>query len=163
MASNLVSTPQAALKPAKPHGNTRISREIAEAITLMVEEGLAWDQAAAKVNIHVRTMRLALEKPHVIRFLKDKRDVFRENVSAANIHRARAIRDQDDNKMAAIQAMRFIEQLGEEQGSGPGARMPAGLTIVIAPGASAAISDSGQTRPAMIEAHNGLTSHKSSD
>jgi hypothetical protein len=58
--------------------------------------------------------------------------VFRESVSSANIFRAREIRDQSENQMAAIKAIQVIEEIGDVEAArgSPGTLQP-GLTIQI--------------------------------
>jgi hypothetical protein len=119
---------ETASKPGKVTG------KLAVAVDLMIEQGLPWEQAALQAGITVRSMRLALSRPHVIRHIKEAREVFRQHVSAANIHRARELRDQDDNKMASISAMRFIEGLGDDAPGGSAAKSLPGLQIVVVTG-----------------------------
>jgi hypothetical protein len=84
----------------------------------MVEEGLQFDEAAVKQNLTVRAMRLALKRPNVIKYLREARHVFLTHVGAANIRRLRDLRDQDDNRAAAVQAARTIEGLIEDTSAG---------------------------------------------
>lgn len=76
-------------------------------------------------------MRLALEKPPVLAALKREKQVLRESVSARNILRLAEIRDAADN-MPAIQAIRTLEQMGDDQpGAASGASASPGITIRI--------------------------------
>jgi hypothetical protein len=59
-------------------------------------------------------MRLALKRPNVIRYLREARQVFLTHVGAANIRRLRDLRDQDENRNAAVGAARTIEGLIED-------------------------------------------------
>lgn len=119
---------KAASKPGKVTG------KLAIAIDYMIEEGLHWDKAAAKAELHVRTMRLALQRPHVVSYLKAKREVFRVHASTANIHRLVEMRDQDENKMAAVTAIKALEQIGESEQVSRGSQALPGLQIVIVQG-----------------------------
>lgn len=99
----------------------------------MVWNGTAYDEAGPQAGLTVRTMRLALERPHVLAYLRAQKEVLRESASAKNIHRLVAVRDQDENKMAIVQAVKALEQLGEDA-PGAGARSAnPGIVIVIAP------------------------------
>lgn len=85
------------------------------AIDFMVYEGMPWDQAADAAKVTRRGLRKALELPHVIQYLRQQRQVFRAHAAAANIHRAVQIRSQDDNKTAAIQAIRYLDGISEQE------------------------------------------------
>lgn len=94
----------------------RVTGKLAVAINLMIETGARWDDAAGQVGLTARTMRLALARPHVIGFLRARKQVFREAASTANIKRLCEIRDAADN-MPAVQAIRLLEQLPDENAS----------------------------------------------
>lgn len=115
----------------KPNRNQRITKPIAEAIEYMVNEGLRFDAAALKANITVRAMRLALDKPHVIRHLKQRREVFRESICAGNIFKLAEIRDQDSNQMAALGAIKQLEQIGESADVAGATKRAPGLVFII--------------------------------
>ena len=53
-------------KAEKPDRRKPISNQLKAALDSMVEDGLMWDQAAVKAGMHVRSMRLALKKSHVL-------------------------------------------------------------------------------------------------
>lgn len=130
-ALSMTDQPASAAPAKRPHGNTRIPRNIAAAINVMIEEGKPWDEAAQQSNVTVRTMRLALNRPHVVSYLKAKREVFRVHASTANIHRLVEMRDQDENKMAAVTAIKALEQIGESEQVSRGSQALPGLQIVI--------------------------------
>lgn len=95
-------------------------------------KAMAWNEAAKLVGYRVASMRNAIDKVHVREYLRTQKEVFRASASAQNIARAIAIRDQDDNKTAAVQAMRYLDNIADEQvaNSGGGASKP-GVVIVI--------------------------------
>jgi hypothetical protein len=138
-------TTTSAAKTPKTDRRTQISVQLKAALDSMVEEGLQFDDAAVKQKITVRTMRLALKRPNVIKYLREARHVFLAHVGAANIRRLRDLRDQDENRAAAVAAARTIEGLIEDtsaNGHGIGAPRtgwaidlssdePAGITIRI--------------------------------
>lgn len=88
----------------------------------MVWEGVTWMEAARDAHYHPANMRKALAQPHVMRYLREQRQVFRASASARNIHRAVEIRDQDENKTAAIQAIRYLDGVGDSEAQRDGAR-----------------------------------------
>lgn len=78
--------------------------------------------AARKAGFTTQAMRKALERPHVLRYLREQRQVFRAHAAAGNILRAVEIRDQDDNRTAAIQAIRYLDGIGDETAQREGQR-----------------------------------------
>lgn len=118
--------------PVSRNGRPLISRAIRDAIERMVHEGLHWDDAARAVGLPIRTMRLALERPAVIKYVKEQRDVFRTAVSATNIHHLRQLRDSGRNEMARLGAMRLIEKDSDDNEMRTAARHQSpGVVIVI--------------------------------
>ena len=107
----------------------RITRRIREAIDVMVERGIAYDQAAAECGIATRHMRLALQKPHVSAYYQMQLKVLRGARAARNFHRLCEIADAEDN-MPAVNAIKALEQLSDEQINKPNAPAP-GVTIRI--------------------------------
>lgn len=93
---------------------------------------MAWQDAARKANLTVRRMRTALGLPHVQRYIRDQKQVFRASASGANIHRAVEIREQDENRTAAIQAIRYLDGLGDEQAAREGQRqLTPGVVVTV--------------------------------
>jgi hypothetical protein len=108
-----------------------IRGKLRQAVDAMVWDGLEWNEAAKQFNFDVRAMRNALARPHVVAYLRSERQVLRESLSPRNIHRLREIRDAADN-MPAIQAIRTLEQMGDDTMHGNGAVTHSpGLTIRI--------------------------------
>jgi hypothetical protein len=103
----------------KPDRRKPLSNQLKAALDSMVEEGLMWDEAAVKQGMHVRSMRLALKRPHVIAYLRNARQVFLASVGAGNLRRLAQLRDQDDNRNAAVAAARTIEGIITETGGSP--------------------------------------------
>jgi hypothetical protein len=95
----------------------RVTGKLADAIHRMIDLGERWDDAARNVGLTARAMRKALDKPHVIAHLKQRKQVSREAASAANIKRLCEIRDAADN-MPAVQAIRELERLPDDNASG---------------------------------------------
>lgn len=109
----------------------RIEGKLKTAINDMVDNGTPWQQAAENAGLHMRNMRLALEKPHVIKYLRAAKQVSRERVSAANIFKLAEIRDQAENKMASLGAIKLLEQIEDEQAKSIGSQRSPGLQVVI--------------------------------
>lgn len=112
----------------------QVTGKLAEAINLIITEGKEMDAAAAAVGITTRRLRLALEKPHVIRHMKAEREVFRAYISAQNIHHARELRNQAGNAMARLGAMKFIEGMTDDPQARPAAAQAPGVVVVVVQG-----------------------------
>jgi hypothetical protein len=87
------------------------------------------NEAAAKSGLNVLTIRLALQRPHVLAYYREQREVLRARESPANIHRLCEIRDAADN-LPAVNAIRALEQLGGDEQTRPNTPSP-GVSIRI--------------------------------
>lgn len=113
-ASTAIATlPRSEIRP------DRITPRMRKAVDGMVEQGLSWQDAAKAAGLDVRSMRKALERPHVIAFIRKRKEMLRQSVSAANIHRLRRIADAAPN-MPAVAAIKFLEEMGEDRNGAPG-------------------------------------------
>jgi hypothetical protein len=91
----------------------RITKRVKDAINAMVVDKQRWDDAAIAVGLSTRAMRLALEKPHVIQYLRKQLDVSRGARAVANFHRLCEIADCENN-MPAVNAIKALEQISDE-------------------------------------------------
>lgn len=131
MSELALSEPATSISLKRKSQALPITPRVRDAIELMVTEGKPWDEAATAVGMHVRAMRTALAKPHVIKHMKERREVFREHVCAANIRRLAQIRDAAPN-MPAVNAIRALEQMGNDAVNGIAQRSQApGLVIQV--------------------------------
>jgi hypothetical protein len=112
-------------KTPKPRITVRVKR----AVDAIVEQGMPYDQAARLVGLSTYALRLALGKPHVLAYLRAQLQVLRGAREPRNFHRLCEIADAQDN-MPAVQALRTLEMLGDEQTSKPNAPSP-GVVIRI--------------------------------
>ena len=111
----------------------RITKRIKNAIDVMVERGLDYQAAAAEAGLSTRHMRFQLSKPHVAAYYKAQCQVFRASTTARNIHRLCEIRDAENN-MPAVNAIKALEQLGDEQTNNKHTNASPGVTINIVHG-----------------------------
>jgi hypothetical protein len=107
----------------------RITKRVRDAVDIIVETGAEYQQAAAQVGLSTYALRLALAKPHVLAYLRGQLQVLRGAREPRTFHRLCAIADAQDN-MPAVQALRTLQQLGDEQTNKPNAPLP-GVTIRI--------------------------------
>jgi hypothetical protein len=125
-----------ALTKPGPAKRLEVRGKLRKALDLMIwgngeRRYLPDSEAAVIVGMNVLSIRNALQKPHVLAYYKQQRQVLRERESPANIHRLAEIRDAADN-MPAVQAAKAL-MLDESQPSAVNSGSP-WLTIrVIAP------------------------------
>src|SRR5260370_2351705 len=117
-----------------------VSGRLKTALDDMTWNGTAWEDAARKANLTVRAMRLALKRPHVLKYLRAERGVLLATASGQNLKALATLRDQTENRAAAVQAARTLEGLATEQfgpeGHGFGGGAIAGWTMYLSEPAS---------------------------
>ena len=120
----------------------------------MVERGLDLKAAAEHGGMSTYRFRLALEKPHVNAYYRNQCQVFRASTTARNIHRLCEIRDAEDN-MPAVNAIKALEQLGDEQTNNKQTNASPGIAIRIINIATPAQHDIAKSLPIIeLDANN---------
>jgi hypothetical protein len=117
-----------------------ITGRLKQALDLMIWQAMPWDQAAREVGMTVRNMRLSMNKPHVLAYLRRERGVRLVSGSAKNLARLEELRDQSDNITGAVQAAKTLEQMTSEAvgapGAGPNGQPRAGWLIDLSGGST---------------------------
>ena len=129
---------QLTTQPDKQAGKSpknSIGGRLKAALDDMVWNGTKWDEAAWKANLTVRSMRMSMQKAHVLRYIRAQRGVLLAQSSAQTFHRLSELRDQDENRNAAVAAARTLEAMTNEAFGGQPAlsissRGTAGCVIV---------------------------------
>lgn len=106
--------PDTSLPSQRTPKRVDIRGKLRASLEAMVWEGLAYDAAARKAGLTVRAMRMALERPHVLAWLRAERVVLRASLASNNVHRLAEIRDAANN-MPAVQAIRALEGMDEAE------------------------------------------------
>jgi hypothetical protein len=109
MGNNLTPSANRLSEPKR----ARLSNKLKSALDDMVWNGAPFDEAARAADYSIQSMRKALGRRHVLRYLREQKMVMRESVSSANISTLRAIRDGGGNDMARVKAVQVLETLGE--------------------------------------------------
>jgi hypothetical protein len=109
-----------ALTKTRPDKHERIRKRLKYALDAMIWGGpdgqLVDYVAAAKLaNISTRIMRKNLERPHVLRYLRTQREVFRASLSSKSLWHLDQISSQRVNMNAAFAACRAV--LGQDEQS----------------------------------------------
>ena len=126
-------------KPIHRSQPGRIQGKLKKALDLMVFQGLWFVEASKQVGLLPQAMRKALEKPHVISYLREQKQVFRASVSSQNIFKLADIRDNADNAMAQLGAIKVLEQIDGDVKANQQSNQP-GFVIVIASNAPVSVS-----------------------
>jgi|SRR5215468_3346948 len=101
-------------KQADKSPKNGIGGRLKAALDDMVWNGTKWDEAARKANLTTRSMRMSMQKPHVLRYIRAQRGVVLAQSSAKTFHRLAELRDQDENRNAAVAAARALEAMTNE-------------------------------------------------
>jgi hypothetical protein len=110
-------------KQADKSPKNGIGGRLKAALDDMDWNGTPWDEAARKANLTVRSMRMSMHKVHVLQYLRTQRGIMLAQASVTNFHRLAELRDQDENRAAAVSAARTIEQMADDAlGTAGGAR-----------------------------------------
>src|SRR6516164_6772801 len=110
----------------------KVTGRLRAALLDMVWKGSRRDDAAKANNMSIHGLREALRKAHVKAFYLAELGVLRESERPRTFHRLTALRDQDENKNAAVAAAKVLEQISDEQTNRSGAPTPGpGVTIRI--------------------------------
>jgi hypothetical protein len=112
-----------------PDKRERITGRLRHALDLMVwgdQNGrpLPYDEAARSVNITTRSMRKSLERTATRLYLREQREVFRACLTAKSLWRLDQLSIQDENRNAAVAALRVIEGQDEAQARSLNAESP---------------------------------------
>jgi hypothetical protein len=104
---------------------------------------LDWNEAARKAQFTPQAMRKALERAHVVRYLREQKQVFRASVSAANILVARSIRDDGENDNARMKAISYLDGEGQQQQTPSGQVLQPGIVVKVVVNTAPAVDDIG--------------------
>jgi hypothetical protein len=118
--------------PARRDGRSvpKLGEQLRAACDFMIYEALPWEQAAVKAGMTVRGMRKAMRRPHVLSYLRDERQVLLAAISTATPLRLAQLRDQDDNRNAAVNACRVLENLDADEPHRGGQTSSPGFVII---------------------------------
>ena len=135
----MFGTPVLASRP-EPVRAARIPEPVKLAITTMVEEGEDFISAGKRHGVTAQMMRRWLGRTEAIHFLRKTRAQFRAAACAGNEHFLMAIRS-GENSMAAVNAIKVLEQISDGEIARPSTAPTPGITLVIHQPAAAPIVD----------------------
>jgi len=108
----------------------KVTGRLRAALLDMVWKGSRRDDAAKANNMSIHGLREALRKPHVKAFYLAELGVLRESERPKTFHRLCDLRDQDENKNAAVAAAKALEQISDEQMTRPNATVTSPGVII---------------------------------
>jgi hypothetical protein len=111
----------------------QVTGKLKAALDCMVWSGSKRSEAASHAGLTDHSLRAALKKPHVLAYYRSELAALRHSEQARSVHRLTELRDQDDNKQAAVHAIKTLEQLSDNDRPGGGFGPPTqpGLVIVV--------------------------------
>ena len=124
-------------EPLRKPRTAVIPSRIAHALKLMVDEGKPIHLAAQASGVSTHIVREAFAKPHVLEYVRKRRQMLLASVNARNIQRLAEIRDAADN-MPAVNSVLALERMAGDATSTPGGSLShsPGITIQINTGPS---------------------------
>jgi hypothetical protein len=109
----------------------KVTGRLRAALLDMVWKGSRRDDAAKANSMSIHGLREALRKPHVKAFYLAELGVLRESERPKTFHRLCDLRDQDENKNAAVAAAKALEQISDIEVARPSNAPSPGVTIRI--------------------------------
>jgi len=116
----------------------RVTGKLHKAIDAMVWEGASRKEAAKAAGLSDHGLRQALRRPHVLAHYRAECEVLRTSGRAKRLHRLEQLAEQDENRNAAVAAIKAAEQIGDDAAGGArAAAFGPGVTIQIVTAAPA--------------------------
>lgn len=94
---------------ARKHEIERVTGRLRQALDHMVWDKLTYQEAAAKAELHIRTMRIALSRPQVQAYLRSAKQELLHCFKLRALQRLSDIMETDD-QMPAVQAAKALLQ-----------------------------------------------------
>jgi hypothetical protein len=137
MSNTALETPRKPAEPLRRSPAARVQGKLAVALALMVDEGCPMSEAAQQAGMTTHAVREAFAKPHVLEYVRKRRQMLLASVNTRNIQRLAEIRDAADN-MPAVNSVLALERMAGDATSTPGGSLShsPGVTIVINSGQS---------------------------
>jgi hypothetical protein len=128
---------QASVPSSDPPVAASVTGKVAKAINLMVWHGIPRNEAAHRAGLKPHSLYKAMRKPPVKQAYLQECEVLRVSGRARRLHRLEELALQDDNRNAAVAAIKAAEMIPDEATARGGQTLP-GLQIVIVQGAPTA-------------------------
>jgi hypothetical protein len=123
-------TTRQALEAIDRSGRLKVTGKLKRAVDYMLDGSSRLD-AAHRAGMSDHGLREALKRPHVKRYYLDELEVLRTGERVRNLLAAIEVRDQRENQVARMTAIRWLEGEQDQQASAATQRQAAGITIMI--------------------------------
>lgn len=97
----------------------------------MVWRGLKLTEAAIEAGMTQRNARMCAQDPKFRAALNMEMAAFKASQRPRNVHRLAELRDQNEAKGAAVQAIRVLEDLAQQADAAPPSDVRPGIVVVI--------------------------------
>jgi hypothetical protein len=133
MSADLTKRTRQALAARNRSSPGKVSGKLLIALTSMIWEGLTRKQAAERSGMSEHGLWAALRRPHVRQWYRAEIDVLRTSERARNVHALVDVRDNADNSMARVNAVKTLEALDDTEAArgGSTAGQTPGLVIQV--------------------------------
>lgn len=117
--TDLPTIPAATADKSRPK---QVTGRLKAAIDLMTWQGKPYDEAAKAAGLTTRALRMALEKDHVLRYMRSQRRALLASEGPRTIIRLTELRENSTNMNAGVAACRTIMSIAaaDEHRAGPG-------------------------------------------
>ncbi|QRG09263.1 hypothetical protein EZH22_13990 [Xanthobacter dioxanivorans] len=115
-------------EPAEPDPLTPKRRALVDA---MVWRGLKLTDAAVEAGMTERNARMCAQDPSFRAALNREMAAFKASHRPRNVHRLAELRDQDEAKGAAVQAIRLLEDMAEAADAEKTTTVKPGIVVII--------------------------------
>src|SRR5688572_21974838 len=83
----------------------RVTGKLQVALDAIVHEGIEMDEAAERAGLTTRNVRLAMQRPWVIAYMREQRAMLVSELTASNPHHLRRMRAGSPNQMVRLGAV----------------------------------------------------------
>lgn len=97
----------------------------------MVWRGLKLTEAAIEAGMTERNARMCAQDPKFRAALNAEMAAFKASQRPRNVHRLAELRDQNEAKGAAVQAIRTLEELAQQAEAAPPSDVRPGIVVII--------------------------------
>lgn len=149
----------------------RVTGRLKQALDMMVWNNATDYEAAIQTGMTLAALRLALQRPHVRSYFRSEHASLRERENPRNTHTLLEVRDQTDNQMARVQAVRTMMAMDEQVfgGRSNSANTSTPGVVIVIQGAVTAHERAISAKPlieqtsSQVQTHHGSMSNDSAD
>lgn len=107
----------------------RVTGKLKTALDKIVHEAAEMDVAATAAGITTRAVRMALQKPWVMGYMREQKALLVQELAAGNPHHLRTLRGASPNQMVRLGAVRAIEDIADGRRTGANVNVAVGVHV----------------------------------